>query len=121
MSVANNERVPSDRVAELLKSISENVSGAYGKGYEDGYAKGVEDSTPSIFYLDSWGTTYTLQFRKGMTWGEWCVSAYNTEGWYITDWDSVYTGAVGIMEVSTGLYPGRDTPINEGSTYTYGM
>lgn len=112
-------------IAEKLTKIAENeqkvYDAGYAKGYEEGYAKGVEDSTPLYFYFDDFGTKVTLEVRKDMTWGEWCDSTYNTMGWYISDWDTVYTGAVGLVEVSTQEYPGRDTKINEGSTYTYGF
>lgn len=103
-------------IAEKLTKIAENTQ----KVYDAGYAKGFKDAIPVYCYFDDFGTTVTIAFKQGMTWGEWCDSAYNDQGWYISDWDSVYTGAVGIVEVSTQIQPGRDTKINESSTYTYG-
>jgi hypothetical protein len=39
-------------------------------------------------------TDYTFKAREGMTWREFCDSAYNTEGWYIdeTAWVYLYEG-----------------------------
>lgn len=39
-------------------------------------------------------TDYTFKAKEGMTWREFCDSAYNTEGWYIdeTAWVYLYEG-----------------------------
>lgn len=34
------------------------------------------------FYLDHNGNILTFKAREGMTWLEWCASAYNTDGYY---------------------------------------
>lgn len=34
-------------------------------------------------YCEGIDTTYDLKMRKGMTWGEWCASDYNTIGAYV--------------------------------------
>jgi hypothetical protein len=37
----------------------------------------------SFTFEDANGVSYSLEFEKGMTWGEWCESFYNTVGMYI--------------------------------------
>ena len=101
----------------LAKLTLEEKMIAINKGWDIG----VE--TVGFGFYDVGTTTYH-KFIEGMTWAQWCDSAYNTLGWYISDWDTVYNGVVGIKETDTNLtqsHPGGDTLINKNSMYEFGL
>lgn len=75
-------------IAEKLTKIAENEKKVYDAGYKAGYKAGYADAPkPKItFTIDSFSV---YEAEEGMTWGEWCGSKYNTDGYYINDWGGV--------------------------------
>lgn len=45
--------------------------------------------------------TTTYQAEKGMTWAEWINSPYNTDGYYVSDWNSVMEGTYRKLSVGS--------------------
>ena len=88
-------------ILDKLLQIKDNESKIYQAGYDKGLTEGGIESEvistkldaiielqeyymPNTFvFEDSNGVTYSLEFKEGMTWGEWCNSSYNTVGMYI--------------------------------------
>jgi hypothetical protein len=95
-------------IAEKLTEIAENMQkvydAGYAKGYEDGYAKGYEDAPKPIitFTIQGMGT---YEAEEGMTWGEWVASDYNTDGFYISDWNTIYNGVTSVRDFNYNEIP----------------
>jgi len=75
------------------------TTGTYTNG--DLYIVQGTASTSSFTVTDMSGTTTTYQFESGMTWGQWCDSAYNTDGYEV---DTGYSVPNGIVNLSTMEY-----------------
>lgn len=90
-------------ISEKLAKVKANVPKVYNSGREDAKRENREKEEAintalenlleiqesylpeilSFTFEDANGVTYSLEFEKGMTWGEWCESFYNTVGMYI--------------------------------------
>lgn len=70
-------------IAEKLILIAENQQ----KIYDAGYAQGIKDAKPLTFYIE--GESH--EFTRGMMWGDWCESEYNTIGAFV-DNNCITTG-----------------------------
>lgn len=58
----------------------------------------------SISYLyDQRLQTYTGKYVEGMTWGQWCNSKYNTDGFYITNDGDIASDKYYIKKVYNSL------------------
>lgn len=76
--------------------------------------KGEEGEVSLIsFTIES--TSY--QAEEGMTWGEWCNSEYNTDGYYIDDDDSISNQSVSAWIGTSGNYVFSQDIIIEGYNY----
>ena len=99
-------------ILEKIEKATKNVPKVYNRGYSNGLkagfaagggSSGVDEASINIalddviafqdslipklptFTFDDFGTLHTLEFEEGMTWGEWCASAYNTVDMYINE------------------------------------
>lgn len=58
----------------------------------------------SITYLYNQSLQYYYgQYTEGMTWGQWCNSKYNTEGFYITNDGNIANDKYGIKKLYNSL------------------
>lgn len=99
-------------IAEKLTLIAENQQKIYDAGYNRGYAKGIEDSTPSIFYINDFGH----EFKKGMTWGEWVVSKYNDTDAHQSG-DTIYINGLSAIYAEDGTWIQSYMTIVENHNY----
>jgi hypothetical protein len=64
-------------------------------------------------------THYTLEFKEGMTWAEWCSSEYNTVELYINEEQSnnVYKGVAVVSDITDSTWPSGEQLIKADHTY----
>jgi hypothetical protein len=122
----DTDKVPS---VALLKQMAERSGGSADLGdVEKALDRIIEIQKTLIgvkeitFTIDEDGETYTCKTLKGMTWGEWLDSEYNTLGLQVNEWGAIrtndgakklyYTDEYGdISDVSTL------SPVEDGSDY----
>lgn len=103
-------------IAEKLTKIAENMQKIYDAGYAKGYAKCLEDNASKViitFEIEWWGT---YEAEEGMTWGEWAASDYNTDGAYVSDWNSI-TNGVASVRLTDGTPVSPNDIITAGTYY----
>lgn len=127
-------------ILEKIEKATDNVSKVYQRGYDNGLKAGgssvdeasintalddviaFQDSLiPKLptFTFNEQGTLHTLEFEEGMTWGDWCASAYNTVELYINEEQSntVYHLASCVMDATNGFYQYDYSVIVANETY----
>ena len=72
-------------------------------------------AAPIYFTVDWGGVLYNFDAVEGMTWRQWCNSEYNTEGAYVTDWNTIYLGVVSVK--LNGIEVNPDDQILDGGYY----
>ena len=97
--------------ASLLASYKAATNWAYFSSRFVAYDGGAN---MIAFTID--GTEY--QAEEGMTWGEWCDSEYNTDGFYFESYGPGFIYDVNDFQVATGIkLVDKDALINDGGSY----
>ena len=79
-------------IADKLTTIAENMQKIYDAGYEAGKKAGGGSSAETITFTIQWISDTSCTAEKGMTWGEWADSEYNTIGALVDpDLNVIYT------------------------------